>query len=144
LVNGWQEGGGPELRANDGVTGAENDEAWEVLIFGPEAIGEPRTHGGTAGDAGTAVHHEQRRFMIGDIGIHGADDAAIVNTLAEFWKNFADFDAAFTVAIELEWGTEEAARFTLGFEIACGHGLAAIFLEQRFGVEGIYLRRAAV
>ncbi len=116
----------------------------KILIFGAEAISEPGAHGRAAGNAGAAIHHEQRRFVIGDVGIHGADDATIVNARTEFGKDFADFDAALAVAVEFERRAEEAAGFALGFEIAGGHGLAAVFLEQRFGVEGIDLRGAAV
>ena len=144
LIDGRQESGGPKLGADDGVTGAENDEAWEVLIFGPEPVSEPGAHGGTARDTRAAVHHEQRRFVIRDVGIHGANHAAIVNALTQFGENLADFDAALAAAMKLERRAEEAAGFAFGFEVAGGHGLAAVLLEQRFGVEGIHLRRAAV
>ena len=81
LVDGRQEGRTPELRTDDGQAGTQHDEAGQVLILGAEAVGEPGAHGRPAGQLVAGVHHEQRGLVIGPVGVHGADDAAVVDAM---------------------------------------------------------------
>ena len=83
--------------------------------------------------------------MIGDVGVHGVDDRHVVDVFGGgSGEQFADGDSALAVLFELEGGLHDRAGLALGAEVAGGDRLAVILREQRFVVEGIDLRRAAV
>src|SRR5687767_9752092 len=81
--------------------------------------------------------------MIRNIGVHGADDAAIVDHTGEIGKRFADFDAALAMALEFERGRHEAGAAALLVKLAAGL-LAFVFFEGGFGIERIDVGGAAV
>ena len=145
LIDRGQEAGAPERWADGGGNlRAENDEAGEIFVVGAEAVGEPGAHGGTAGDVGSGVHHDERGLVVGDFGVDGADDADVVDALADVGEELADFDAALAVALELEGRLHEGAGLALVAEVAAGHGLAVVLGEHGLGVEAVDVRQAAV
>ena len=82
--------------------------------------------------------------MVAVVGVHGADDAEIVNALADFGEDLADFEAGLAVAFELPGRAHERAAGTVGADLGAGHGLAIVLSQGGLGVEGIYLRHAAI
>ena len=82
--------------------------------------------------------------MIGDIGVHGADDAEVVGAGGDVGEDVGDFEAALAVALELVWRPHEGAGLAFGAEVFARHGLAMEAVEFGFGVEGVDLGRAAV
>ena len=104
LVGAGEKCGLPVLRFSCWESaGAKGDEAGEVLVFGAESVGvtqEPMEGPGELVVA--AVHHEHGGAVCGDVGVHGANDAHVVDALGEVWEEFADFDAALAVFVEFE------------------------------------------
>ena len=87
LIDAGQEGRLPVLRLLDRVSaGAHGQEAWQVLVVGAQAIGEPRPHARSHLDRVAAVHQQQRRFVVGDIGVHRADHGHVVDVLGGVWQ----------------------------------------------------------
>lgn len=144
LVNARQEAIAPELGSHNGFAGTENHEAREVLVDRPEAVAKPGTHAGTNRLAVATGHHEQRWFMVGDIGVHGADDADVIDAPGDIGIEFADFDAALAVFLKLERRLVEAAGAPFGAEVRLRWFLAVVLLKRRLGIKGIDLRRAAI
>ncbi len=102
LENAGQEAVAPQLRADDRLARAHDDEAGQVLVLGAQAVEEPGTHGRADRLRVAAGHHEQRRLMVGRVGVHGADDADVVDASGHAGVHLADFDARFAVLAELE------------------------------------------
>ena len=82
--------------------------------------------------------------MIGDIGVHGADDAEVVGAGGDVREDVGDFETALAVALEFVGRPHERAGFAFGAEVFAWHGLAVEAVEFRFGVEGVNLGGAAV
>ncbi len=144
LVDAGEEAALPVLGFLDGVTaGAHGDEAGEVLVFGAEAVGDPGSEAGS-GEAGfSAIHEEEGGFVVGDIGVHGADDGEVIGAFADVGEEFTDLEAGLAVALEGEGGTEGGAGFAFCFEVE-REFLAVPAGEFRFGVEGIDVGDAAI
>ena len=134
----------PELRADDGFAGAEHDEPGEVLVHVSEAVAEPRsvTRADRLGVAG--VHHQQRRLVVGHVRVHAAEDADIVDALADFGEEFGHFDAGLPVLLELEGRPEEGRALAAGCLEFVARLLAVLLREFGLGVESIDLARPAV
>ena len=58
--------------------------------------------------------------MVGHLDFHRADDGDVVDALADFWEERADFDATLAVAFELEWGGKGCTSFAFGAQVATG------------------------
>lgn len=83
--------------------------------------------------------------MKGCVGIHGPDDAKLVDYLAHFGENLADFDAALPVFLEtVGRGHQIAGNPSLGDDFGAGHGLAVTPLQFRFRVKSIEMGNPAV
>ena len=74
-----------------------------------------------------AVHQQQRRLVGRDVGLHRADDADVVDALAEFREELADLDARLAVLLELERRRERQRRSSPGSV------LPAYFASAGFG-----------
>ena len=96
-----QEAGLPVLRFLDRVAaGAHGDERGQILVLGAQPVGDPRTDAGADLPSRTAVHQQQRRLVVGHVGVHGADDGDVVDRLGHVAEQLADLDPAFAVLAE--------------------------------------------
>ena len=66
-------------RLRDRPPGHSDDEAGQVLVLGAQAVGDPRAHARPRQRALAAVHQQQRRLVVRDVGVHRADDADVVD-----------------------------------------------------------------
>ena len=82
--------------------GAHGDETGEVEIFRAESVVHPRTHTGPDLAGVATIHEHEGRFMIRDIGVHGAKHADVVDGLGGVGEKLTDFDAALAVLAEFE------------------------------------------
>ena len=82
--------------------------------------------------------------MIGHLRVHGADDGDVVGMGGGAGEEFANLQAALTVARELEGRGQGCAGFAFGAEVLAGQGLASVFRQGRLGVESVHLRRSAI
>ena len=128
LVGAREEGGLPVVGTGDGhALGDEDDEAGEVVVFGAEAVGDPRADAGAGHNAGAAIHEAQTVFVDRRIRIHRADHAEIVSVFGrERTEEFADLKAGLAVARETKRRAEGGAGGTLGGEMD-GEALAVEF-----------------
>ena len=91
LVDARQERRLPVLRLLDRVAaGAHGDEAGQVLVLAAQAVGHPRTHARPRQPGLAAVHQQQRRLVVGHVGVHRADDAQVVGALGDVREDVAD------------------------------------------------------
>ncbi len=144
LVGSGQERGPPVLISlRRQAIGAQDDEAGKILILRAQPVRDPGTEAGADLPNVAAIHHHQRRLVIRDVGMHGADDAQIVDALSDIRKDFADFDTVLAVFLELKRRGERGSGAALGFQ-SDGNGLARELCERRLGIEGIDVGAAAV
>ena len=103
LVDPGQERRLPVLRLGDREAArAHHDEAGQVLVLRPEPVEHPRADARPGLPRLAAVHQHQRRLVIGDVGVHRADHADVVDHLGGVREQVADLDAALAVLLELE------------------------------------------
>ena len=144
LIDAGEEGGLPVLGFLDGIAaGAHDDEPRHVLILGAEAVGDPGAERGPDLAGLAAVHEQQRGFVVGDIRLHRADDAHVVDVLGDVGEEVGNGDARLTVAAEGKGGFEGRSGATLGL-VADGDLLAVPLVEGRLGVKGVDVGGTAV
>ena len=144
LISAGEEGIAPVLGALDRIaTRAHRHEAGEILVLCPQAVGHPRPGGGADEPAVTAIHEHQRRLMVGNVGVHRADDEEPVGMAGHRREQIADFEATLAMTPERERRGEGGAGAALGGEGA-GDFLAGVLLERHFAIEGVEVARAAV
>ena len=89
------------------------------------------------------VHLNERGLVIGNIGVHRTNDAAIIDDAGKVGKGFANFDAALAALLEFEGRGHETCTGALFVECAV-RLLAFVFFKSRFGIESIDVRWATV
>ena len=109
LVDAGQKAVAPQLRADDRLTGTEDDVTGQVLVLGAEAVGQPRAEARPRRLRLAGVHHQERRLVVGRVGVHRADDANVVDDLADVREQLADLDAAVALFAEGERRRQQAA-----------------------------------
>ena len=124
--------------------GAEHDVAGQVLVLGAEAVGEPRAERRTADLDVAGVHHQHRRLVVRDVGVHRADHADVVGARADVREELADLEAALAVALERERRLHQRAGLALGRDGAARQRLAVVLVEHRLRIEAVDLRQPAV
>ena len=130
----------------------EDDEGGEIVVLAAEAVGEPGTEAGFAGEL--AAGHEERAggVVVDGVGVDGADDGEVIDELGGPREEFADPGAVLAVLGEFENRRRDGE-----FRLAAGHrgdalagadGVGELDVElggePRFVVEGVELRRPAV
>ena len=124
--------------------GTHGDKPGEVLVLTAQTIGHPGPETGPDQPRVSAVHQQDRRYMVGHVGLHGTDHRDVVDALPDVGKNLTDFDPALTVALELEGRPHHGTGSAFGDQVhAPGEFLAVVFVEGRFVVEGIDVGRTA-
>ena len=145
LVDGRQEAVAEDVDAAErDAAAAEDDEAREVLVLGPEAVGDPGPHARKAGERHAAVEVEVRLRMLHERRGHRADDGQLVGDAAGVREERADRDAAAAVAGELPRAGPDVAVLVehrpLGLE---RHRLAGLGRQPRLRVERVDVRHPA-
>ena len=82
--------------------------------------------------------------MVRNVGVHGANDAHVVNALAQVWKKFADFGAAATVLLEAERRLHQPARLPLMLWRFSRQRFAVVLLQHWLGIESVHLGHATI
>ena len=59
-------------------------------------------------------------------------------------KELADFEAALAVFLEFERGGQGGAGSAFGAQVFHGQHFARVFLQRRFGIKGVDMRRPAI
>ena len=101
-----------------------------------ESVDGPGADGGARGLEVAGLHHEQGGLVIGDVCVHRADDAAVVDDAAHVGEAFTDIDATLAYLFESERRGHEAAAGTLLEQLAIGM-LASMTGEGGLGIEGV-------
>jgi hypothetical protein len=91
-----------------------------------------------------AGHHQQRGFVIGDVGMHGSNDAQVICAGAQMWKDLADFESGLPMSSKLKWGFHQPAGLSLCFQVCTRWTLPIVFGQSGFRVEGVDLRRSTI
>jgi len=127
-----------------GAAALEDDVGGEVAGFGAEAVAGPGAGAGVSEEGETGVHEEVALGMLAELGGHAADDADFVDDAGDVREKVADGDAGLAVTVEGPvGGLDGAVVVELGALNGNGHGLAGVFFEEGFGVEGIDVGDAA-
>src|SRR5260370_41353376 len=94
-----------------------NPEAGQILVFGAQAIGDPRTHRRAAQLRLAAIHHVQAGRVIADVGVGGTNDAEIVDLAPDLREDLADFQPALPVLLEAVRRTHQVAGGAVGLDL---------------------------
>ena len=113
--------------AGGGKGGGEDDEGWEVVGGGAEAVGEPGADGGFARDLGAGHDVGAGGVMIDGGGVDGFDDGEFVDDFGGVGEEFADPAAGFAVLGEFEHGGGDREA-----GLAAGHGGDALAVADAF------------
>ena len=123
---------------------ADGNEGGQVLIFRPQAVSQPGSHAGPVGLNRPGGHHQQPGHVLRKVGMHGVDDAEIVDALRQVGEELADPAARLAMALELEGRLHQALGLAQGLDVHRRGALAVEFLQQRLVVEGVHVGDAAV
>ena len=109
VVNGWKEPTSIVAGPGAGAFGAaEDDVSRKVFAFVAESVETPGSEAGSAELRMTGVEHELRRSVVDRIGLHGLNEAEVVNVFGDIGQEFAELDTALAVPVELEFRAEES------------------------------------
>ena len=144
LVNTRQESALPVLRfLNRIAAGAHHHKSGHVLVVAAQAVGHPRAEAGTHLARLAAIHEQQRRLVIGHVGLHRANDTDVINAGGRLFEELADLDAALSVFFELEGGPPRGTGLALGV-VVDGDLLAMPAIERGLGIEGVDVRGPSI
>jgi hypothetical protein len=90
------------------------------------------------------VHHQHRRLVIRDVGVHRPNHADIVRAAAHVREQLAHFQAALPVPGEREGRLHQRAGLALGRHGTTRKRLPVVLVEHRFRIEAVDLRQATV
>ena len=80
--------------------------------------------------------------MCGVGAMHGVQNAQVVNTFSDVWKQVADLDAAFAVMVKLPRGLQQrSGRCELNSGFVERQWLPVVPRQQRFGFKRVDMRR---
>ncbi len=144
LIDSRQKSIPPQRGANDRFSGTQHDKAWQVFVFGSESVEQPRAHRWTSRLGLAAGHHQQRRFMIRNIGMHRTDHTKVIRAAAKVWKQFADFKPRLTMFVKTKRRFHQSARFSLRLFFRSGRPLPIVLRQLRLGIKRIDLARPAI
>jgi hypothetical protein len=82
--------------------------------------------------------------VIWDVRVHRADDADVVDTASDLWKNLAHFDSGTAHSVECERGAHERAGLAFRFFVGQLRLITVMLGEFGFGIERVDLRGAAI
>ena len=122
----------------------DGNEGGQVLVFRAQAVSQPGPDAGPVGLNRPCGHHQQSGHVLRKVGMHGVDDAEIVDALSHVGKELADPAAGLAMALELEGRLHQALGLALGLDVHGRGALAVVFLQQRLVVEGVHVGDAAV
>ena len=90
LVRARQKARAPELGSLKDGGRADHDKGWQILVFGPEAVYEPRAEAWPGKGLLARVHLERRTGVVNVVGDHRPDYAQVVGMRREVWEQLAD------------------------------------------------------
>jgi hypothetical protein len=120
----------------------EHDEGGQVLVFAPQAVGEPGPDGRVAAEPVPRVHVVAGRRVVDALGLATAIDTQLVGHAGEVLEVFAHFQAGLADLTELE-----RARHVVPLAARHGRGEFVFAGELRhveFGQLGLGIERVDV
>ena len=103
--------GGDGLHLATFAGGHQDDEAGEIIGLGTEAVENPRTHAGTAGEDHAGIHDGVGRVVIDLLCPHGFENADVIGDAADVREEFADLLAGFAETFEAVLGKTRRTEF---------------------------------
>ena len=154
LVPARQEAGAPlprrdRLRLTAASAGGQHHIAGQVVRHPPQAVGQPRAHARSAGQAGARVHQGVGWVVVDLLTVEGVDDADLVRDAPEVRELLADELAGLPEAPEVVLGTEAdqplplQLRDLLTLGVRLGHRLTVHLAQLRLPVERLEVRGSA-
>ena len=147
LMDGGKEGVGVVARSAFAGGGHDGDKAREVFVFGAESVSDPASHRRADEIGGAGVEKESRRTVGHSLGVHGVDEAKVIDVLGNVRKEAADPTPGLAVLFEIPEGLKELALALFSEGVFADadevEGLSVAFDEFGFVVEGIDMAGAA-
>ena len=134
--NAFDHSGGPTVV---GMIRAQYDEPGQVLILRAQPVGQPRAHRRTARLNVPGVHHQHRRLVVRDVGLHRADDADVIDDSERCGKISLTSMPRLAVLLERERRLHQRAGLALGRHRTARQRLAVVLRQRRLGVERVDL-----
>ena len=126
------------------ISAPQRDEARQVLVLTAQAVGDPRPEAGMDGVDPAGRQVADRGLMVRRNGVHRADDAQVVDAVAQMGQQVADEDAALAARPEAEWRGIQPAGGAFGADFDVARPLACELVDFGLGVKQVDVRRAAV
>ena len=131
LVEGREKCASVVLGSTDAGRRRKADESGEILVFGSEAVEDPRPHGGADELETAGVKLNEGLGVRWDIPIHSIQEAEIISVLGELGEKFGDRKTTLASGSELPRAFHDSAAADL---------LSVVSGEPRFVVEGVDMR----
>ena len=133
------------LRAAGNWAWTDRDESRQVFVLAAQAVKNPRTHAGSDLVFHTCMQFQDCLRVILPIGVHAANQAKVVGTFCDLWKNFADLQTALSAFVEFERRGEQLRVWIhRPFNKIRGQFFAVVANEERLVIEGVHVRRPSV
>ena len=145
LIGAGKEARLPVLGVLNGIAmRTHGDKTGQILVFAAKSVGNPRPHA-WAGQAGlAAVHQQQARLVVGNVGVKRFHNAKVVGKFGEVRENIADFRAALSVLLEAERRFVHGSGFAFRGKVGVGKRLSVILFQRGLVIKGVYVRRPAI
>jgi len=82
--------------------------------------------------------------VVGNIGVHRADHADVIDVLRGLVKEFTDLQTRFTVGLEFERRIHDVAGRPFRPQVFHRRGITVEFLERRLGIKRIDVARSTI
>jgi hypothetical protein len=149
-MHGGQEATAPAGSPAIGLagTGEQHHEGGQVLTIAADAVAEPGTETRPAGYLEAGAQIDLGGAVVELRGVHRLDERHVVGDALQPGEQTGNRRAGISVAFEGVWRRQKFGHAfdeseTLALDEAVGDGLSVVFLELRFVVEEVNLRRAA-
>src|SRR5688572_28214930 len=124
-------------------SGIDRNEARKILVLGPEAITDPRTHAGPHKSVRASMQLQQGAAVRFIGPMHRLDETELVSESADLWKQVTDHRSALTVGAKFPGrGTQIPGLRKLDARLFERQRLSGIAGKGRLIIESVHVRRA--
>src|SRR5690554_4577001 len=103
----------------------------KIFVFTSQSITKPGPHGRAVSLLDSGLKKSKRRIMVNGLGMHGFDDADIINYFGSVRKKFTDPGSGLPILLEIIYGAYQRKRALTGGHagqyLSLAHGFRQFF-----------------